>query len=253
MKYFFHYLVYMFLHVTIQAQTLSAKYLVTTNMDITLASGKVKQETINYSGILYKRNGRYIYLEKPGYLSKYPTGTISIEDGNNSQTVYTLGKDSILFISYADTDSLLERWRLKGLPGDTDNSLRYFDSSLLTGTWANQWQISNETKDINGLHCRKAVSPGQWQAWYCPDIPIQFGPYFIVGLPGLVVEADKLSMGNRHYALESYVSGTDISTSVFWPAEFNEPFKKLPHLKNRPLPGKTTKTRQQKQADILDQ
>lgn len=255
MKYFLRCILFVFVPVTIQAQTLTATYAVTSSMNITLSSGQVKQQTINYSGILYRKGNRYIYFEKPDYLSKYPSGQIKIDYGNYNGAVYDLGgTDTIQFISYADYDSLLERWRINSrIPGVINNSLQYFDSGFLNGRWKNQWQIGTETKEINGLHCRYALLPNRWEVWYCPDIPIAFGVYFIVGLPGLVVEANKLSMGGRHFVLESYTTNTDIPDSRFWPAEFNEPFKKMPDLKDKSAPNNTRPTKQQKQVEILNQ
>lgn len=57
------------------------------------------------------------------------------------------------------------------------------------------WEISNETKKIDGFVCYKATGSIQSGnntkpliAWFCPDIPYSFGPLGIGGLPGLVLE-----------------------------------------------------------------
>ncbi len=64
-----------------------------------------------------------------------------------------------------------------------------------------KWNITNETKQINSLKCYKAIAT--WNsinkirnsqitntavAWFCPEIPVSFGPNGIDGLPGLVLE-----------------------------------------------------------------
>ena len=58
----------------------------------------------------------------------------------------------------------------------------------------------NESKVINDLTCYKATSeilfPNEKMngkltkltAWYCPTIPVSFGPKCIGGLPGLILE-----------------------------------------------------------------
>jgi GLPGLI family protein len=61
------------------------------------------------------------------------------------------------------------------------------------------WQISNESKNINGYLCYKAtnlkivVNPkGTFKfpvvAWFCPELPYHLGPIGFCGLPGLIVQ-----------------------------------------------------------------
>jgi GLPGLI family protein len=61
------------------------------------------------------------------------------------------------------------------------------------------WILENETKEINGFICFKATatktvenSAGIFHfpiiAWYCPQIPLSYGPNGYGGLPGLILE-----------------------------------------------------------------
>jgi GLPGLI family protein len=61
------------------------------------------------------------------------------------------------------------------------------------------WELTNESKTINGYICYKATTiqyNGVWDdnpkfittAWYCPAIPVQYGPNGYYGLPGLILE-----------------------------------------------------------------
>lgn len=56
------------------------------------------------------------------------------------------------------------------------------------------WKLINETKTILGYTCYKAThnreggNPVIVTAWYCPEIPYQFGPKGYAGLPGLILE-----------------------------------------------------------------
>ncbi|RLD60552.1 MAG: GLPGLI family protein, partial [Bacteroidetes bacterium] len=56
------------------------------------------------------------------------------------------------------------------------------------------WKLTNETKIILGYTCYKAThnreggNPVIVTAWYCPEIPYQFGPKGYAGLPGLILE-----------------------------------------------------------------
>ncbi len=64
----------------------------------------------------------------------------------------------------------------------------------------NQWQLTNEKKQIGVYTCYKATgirykTDRKYEkhevpvyAWYCPELPFQFGPFETVGLPGLVLE-----------------------------------------------------------------
>ncbi|MDE5651347.1 MAG: GLPGLI family protein [Duncaniella sp.] len=53
------------------------------------------------------------------------------------------------------------------------------------------WYLMDETKDILGYECRKAVCDFRgrsYEAWYTEDVPISTGPYYFRFLPGLIVE-----------------------------------------------------------------
>lgn len=58
------------------------------------------------------------------------------------------------------------------------------------------WQITNESKLINGYQCYKAVTHyypdaglgGKITAWFTPSLPFQTGPIVYAGLPGLILE-----------------------------------------------------------------
>lgn len=54
-----------------------------------------------------------------------------------------------------------------------------------------KWQLSTETKQIEGYHCQKATlnyGDRTWEAWFTKEIPIQQGPYVFSGLPGIIVQ-----------------------------------------------------------------
>jgi len=54
------------------------------------------------------------------------------------------------------------------------------------------WQIGSDTATFGGLHCQKATTHFKgrdYTAWFCPDLPLQLGPWKLNGLPGVIVEA----------------------------------------------------------------
>jgi len=56
-----------------------------------------------------------------------------------------------------------------------------------------EWELTTESKIIDGLNCLKATSIGSYPmltVWYTKDLPISSGPSIYQGLPGLVVWAE---------------------------------------------------------------
>ena len=62
-----------------------------------------------------------------------------------------------------------------------------------------EWSLESDTKEISGFVCYKATavkkvvnSAGVFRfpiiAWYCPQIPLSYGPNGYGGLPGLILE-----------------------------------------------------------------
>lgn len=55
------------------------------------------------------------------------------------------------------------------------------------------WTIGTDTLTILGYHCTKAETDFKgrhWTAWYSEDIPLDYGPWKLIGLPGLILKAE---------------------------------------------------------------
>lgn len=102
-----------------------------------------------------------------------------------------------------------------------------------------QWDISNESKLINGYKCFKATSYKEEfdkirnrinrlnvVAWFTPEIPTSFGPAGLDGLPGLVLEgstngklflyATKINFDcNSKIKIERPINGKEVSENEY--------------------------------------
>ena len=83
----------------------------------------------------------------------------------------------------------------------SDNQMTVYDKagSLEFGVYTEplgeiQWEISDSTKTVLGYNCVMATANyhgRDWTAWFAPDIPLQEGPWKLIGLPGLILEASE--------------------------------------------------------------
>lgn len=79
------------------------------------------------------------------------------------------------------------------------------------------WQITDETKKIEKYHCQKAtvaLHGRHYEAWFTTEVPINFGPFHLNGLPGLIVQVrvfldkDEIGTGRKYWKLISVTNGS---------------------------------------------
>lgn len=86
----------------------------------------------------------------------------------------------------------------------------------------NDWTLVNEEKEINGYICYKAttlfvIEYGEKifkhpvTAWFCPEIPYNFGPNGYSNLPGLILE---LQVRNVVYGVKKIELNTDKTFTI---------------------------------------
>lgn len=86
------------------------------------------------------------------------------------------------------------------------------------------WEITEETKNIDGYNCIKAIGKARnvyskeeehysYEAWFAPELPYQYGPFNITGLPGLVVYANERN--EKIFKLERIELNTTTSMDEF--------------------------------------
>ncbi|AZA78264.1 GLPGLI family protein [Chryseobacterium sp. G0186] len=89
----------------------------------------------------------------------------------------------------------------------SNENIQYFNlvgMSILTykEPLIKNWKLSNDTKMINTINCKKAeitFKGRNWIAWYSPEIPLPYGPYKFSGLPGLII---KITDDKKEYDFE---------------------------------------------------
>lgn len=55
-----------------------------------------------------------------------------------------------------------------------------------------EWQLIDGTKTICEYECRQAIGSiygRTWTVWYTTELPLNYGPYILCGLPGLIMAA----------------------------------------------------------------
>ncbi|QJD96644.1 GLPGLI family protein [Mucilaginibacter robiniae] len=233
------------------AQTLAARYMVTQDI---IGAGPLQDKkltTIESTGYLYKNGGRYLYYEKPGYLEKYPDGNISLQVDATQNYNFSLCTDTLQYISYTNTDSLIRIYRptVTGKHGPGINYRQHYEADYFT------WVMLPETKVINGLKCQKATMSIrnllQWIIWFTPKVFMQGGVKGIIGVPGLVVEAECSPLRTKYTLLE-FSESVPLKASVFDLAELKEPYDQMPPLLKANIQP-VGKSKIQKQADLTNQ
>jgi GLPGLI family protein len=235
----------------VESQTLAARYMVTQDI---IGAGPFQDKTlaiIQSTGYLYRNGGRYLYYEKPEYLEKFPNGNIKIQVDDTHSYYYSLCTDTLQYISYTNTDSLLQVYRphVNGKHGPLPNYKRLYEADYFN------WVILPESRVINGLKCQKATMSIrdnlQWVIWFTPKVRMQGGVKGIVGVPGLVVEAECPPLKTK-YTLLDFSESVKLPASVFNLAELKEHYEQMPPLLKANIQP-AGKSKIQKQAELTNQ
>jgi len=102
-------------------------------------------------------------------------------------------------------DNILEEYATMPRAIEMDN-LKYSEILPLQ-----EWDISDETEEICGYSCQKAVCHWRgrdYTAWFTPDIPVSVGPWKFGGLPGLIM---KIADSTNTYSWEA----TEVKNGTF--------------------------------------
>ncbi len=85
------------------------------------------------------------------------------------------------------------------------------------------WNISSEVDTVLNYNCIKAYTSfrgRKWIAWFTMDIPLNYGPWKLSGLPGLILKAED---SDKYFSFEAVgITQNDISPMII----YDEPTQK---------------------------
>ena len=107
----------------------------------------------------------------------------------------------------------------------------YEDNSVNTLPWV----LSNDYKMVSGYNCQKATVNFRgrvYEAWFTTEIPLPYGPWKLVGLPGLILEAYDLSKEVSFTAEKIIIPNSKVNKKIFKPKGIEISHKEFVELKN---------------------
>ncbi len=153
----------------------------------------------------------YSYKTKPDQTEYAKTDLMYLDIGQNTSKFYSRYKqirDSIAVDELSKGSPAFEiNEKMRGLPrgipsviyhlGREDKKREYSGFSLVFVFYDEksiipEWNIKKDVKVIAGYNCQKATTNylgREWIVYYSPEIPINYGPWKLWGLPGLILEA----------------------------------------------------------------
>lgn len=122
-----------------------------------------------------------------------------------------VGYDGSKYLVLTDFDKKIIQSQLS-LLSDGQEKMYIVEEDLLRINW----EISDEYKMINDLKAHKAVGSFRGRdyiAWFTYDIPVQYGPWKLNGLPGLILNVSDSRNEVMFYAKEIYLQSEINSVS----------------------------------------
>ena len=134
------------------------------------------------TGKLYFKNGKSLYQQKQNEMVTVIRAT---SDGVTKTVIPRTNRDKIGWVYLIDYNKKQIYSREAYWNFSKFESLEEELPKIV-------WEISKEHKKIAGYDCIKATASlygRKWEAWFTKRIPVQFGPWKLNGLPGLILEA----------------------------------------------------------------
>lgn len=203
--------------------TLQVKYSTTINPK---KNNKKKQQNTRYRNIIDKI---YERLEKQIFVLNIKNSTAlffkeeKMEAGNSVYQKIAKRISGFDNFVYTDLDNGIQRSQ-----DEISGQLFLFERE----PYKFQWQLIDSTKTIHGLTVKKAKAKTTDKdgketeviTWYCPEIPVQFGPGKFGGLPGLITNIKygiwELTLKNidyhpKNFEIQKPTKGKKVSDEEF--------------------------------------
>lgn len=132
----------------------------------------------------YSRNAELV--DSLSYAGKFP------HLGRDANGDYKEGTYEDIYINYPDSGRIDVRCRFMRRNLTYSEKIPEFE-----------WMITSETISLLGYKCIKAVTNFRgrtWTVWFSPEIPLNYGPWKLGGLPGLILKAED---NNRYFTYEA--------------------------------------------------
>lgn len=112
----------------------------------------------------------------------------------------------------------------------------YYEYRKYTEDIENQdWNIvADSVRTILGYECILATTAyhgRQWDAWFAPEIPINAGPWKLLGLPGLILEAEE--EGSQYSFIATGIQQTVKPITPVYLADEYEHTTRIDYLKSK--------------------
>ncbi len=132
------------------------------------------------------------YLLFNNEMSYYVTAKDSLEDSNPKEKSFTKGGSTSIYTGFKTSpqgDQVVFNTKK-----NTVWSNLYYGKQIYVKEIATKinWKIEKESKKIGKYSCKKATANFRGRdyiAWFTSEIALQFGPWKLNGLPGLILEA----------------------------------------------------------------
>ncbi|MFS4457134.1 GLPGLI family protein [Maribacter sp. 2304DJ31-5] len=216
--------------------------------------------TVNFSSAQKDISGKVVYdvyegnytNEVPGSIGALGVNKVNLDDDFAPKSILLEFKNDASFCSLAEESTISNNnWsKYKEISLEITGEIFYdfskkeflnshheFDKLYLISKniEAVKWSLKDETKEILGYVCKKAVREIKYTqvtgksfmikyvAWYAPDINVPFGPYGHINLPGLILEIDKTG-GHTEFQYKA----RDIELNGSVPIQIVKPNKGIP-------------------------
>ncbi|MEM0541153.1 GLPGLI family protein [Flavobacterium sp. j3] len=186
------------------SQSIYVEYLETKKISedskILLPKGMFAVSSKSFLYLLEYKNGESLYKNHPKSLNIKPYDTTYVENGIEvSERLFYNQVEKIVYKNYAANE--LRFTQPKGI-----DEIAYVKDKLID--W--NWKIEEETKMINKFLCKKAtayVRGLHFTVWFTEDIPIDCGPEYVNGLPGLIIYAEN---DFRRFEMNKIIFNADV-------------------------------------------